>query len=198
MIRRTMWSLAIALLIGGAAVARPAATNADGGWLDQQPAAVWNQPGMDVPAAPLADSVDPRCLARQRPAETDEDYALTGAGWTLVGTYQGGWGIKTVIAASNFDGMCRPLGYQEFVFADGQFAGTVSPFLMDSRSDGAANFIALQGPDRIAVRFARYTAADALCCPSAESSVFYTIDRSSGNPVLVLTSVMTQKTSAGG
>lgn len=198
MTRPLIWGFAVVVFAGVLAASVPGAAQADGSWLDQQPVASWNSPGMAIPTAPTTDPIDPRCLVSQRLAETDEDQALVDAGWILVGNYQGGWGVKTVTAASGFDGMCRPLGYQQFVFADGQLAGTISPYTMDSRSDGAANFIALQGPDRIVARFARYTSADALCCPSAESAVQYTVDRSSGAPVLLLQSVMTQKTSAGG
>ena len=36
------------------------------------------------------------------------------------------------------DGMCRPNLYQDFVFVDGKFARTLSPSLMNARSDGAS------------------------------------------------------------
>src|SRR5689334_13774205 len=111
----------------------PGRAAADGSWLDQ-PLATWNSPGMDLAQAPGMDpSTNPRCLDGGRPAETDADQALVANGWTLFSSYLGGWSTVVVRALSGYDGMCRPLGYNEFVFVDGQFAGTLSPDLMDSR-----------------------------------------------------------------
>ena len=47
-----------------------------------------------------------------------------------------------------YDGMCRPLGYQSFVFVDGVFAGTVSPEPMNSRTTGAATDVNLRYADQ--------------------------------------------------
>src|SRR5206468_1938361 len=94
---------------------------ADGGWLDQ-PLSNWNQPGLDVPQAPPMDpSTNPQCLNQNRPVETDADQAIADAGWTLFGGYQGGWNSYVVRGLSGYDGMCRPLRFNEFVFVDGQF-----------------------------------------------------------------------------
>lgn len=116
------------------------------------------------------------------------------AGWMLIGDYRAGWGIKTILGVTDFDGMCRPTGFQTFVFADGVYAGTVSPISMDSRTDGAAVQVTLQGRDRVSVIFVRYADADALCCPSRTSVATYQVDRSDTQPVLVLTSVATNPT----
>jgi hypothetical protein len=175
----------------------PAATRADGSWLDQSPPVQWNTPGMAVPVAPAA-TPDQRCLTTVRPAETDEDDALVQAGWYLVGGYQGGWGEYMAIGASNFDGMCRPLGFQTFVFVDGNFAGTISPVLMDSRTDGVVGQVALGVQDRIAALFSRYADTDPLCCPSRTTAASYHIDRSGELPVLLLDSTSTSPTSPGG
>jgi hypothetical protein len=86
---------------------------------------------------------------------------------------------------SGVDGMCRPMGYQDFVFVDGKFAGTLSPRPMDSRTDGASQRIVLQNSDRIIVVFNRYKDTDPLCCPSQLSRVVYQIETVSGLPVVV-------------
>ena len=61
--------------------------------------------------------------------------------------------------------MCRPLGYNGFVFVDGAFAGTISPEPMDPRTTGAGSITGLQN-GRINARYVRYAATDPLCCPS--------------------------------
>jgi hypothetical protein len=77
-------------------------------------------------------STNPQCLqGGGRPAETDADQALVANGWTLFSGYMAGWNTVVVRALSGYDGMCRPLGYNAFVFVDGQFAGTISPDVMD-------------------------------------------------------------------
>lgn len=175
------------LLLG----ATPVAT-ADGSWLDAEQPAVWNSAGMPPPPGPppaeLA-SIDPRCLTQARWPETEEDDAVVAAGWLLSGAYQSGWGMRIITAAGGFDGMCRPLGYQGFVFVDGQFAGTLSPVAMNSRTDGAAGNPTISGADRIVATFSRYADTDPLCCPSRLTYAAFRIDRSAGAPVLQLSSV---------
>jgi LppP/LprE lipoprotein len=189
----------LAILLATVLIATsPAAMLADGSWLDGATPQSWPT-GATVPAAPALPSgatLDLRCLEQTRPPETAEDRQLAAAGWMLIGDYRGGWGTKVVMGASYFDGMCRPLGYQVFVFDDGLLAGTVSPVPMDSRTDGAAVQTLLQGPDRLTVVFTRYTDTDALCCPSRTSSASYQINHPGAQPVLVLTSVSTNPTSS--
>jgi hypothetical protein len=148
---------------------------------------------MAVPPAPPSDLsfADPRCLAQARPADTVEDGMVMDAGWTLYNAYQAGWGVILVDGLSGYDGMCRPVGYQTFVFVDGVFAGTISPEPMVARSDGAAIHVDLFGSDRISASFARYTGEDPLCCPSATTSVDYRIDRTDQGPVVVPASAFT-------
>jgi len=187
-------SVAIASSVGSTA------SHAGATWLDTADGTGWNSPGMAVPrtqAVAAADLGNPRCLDQQRPIETEADAQVAAAGWYLTGEYHAGWRLTLVTGAGNFDGMCRPLAYQQFVFADGQFAGTVSPDLMDSRTDGAVSFAAISGADQLTVQFARYAPPDPLCCPSRETFATYTIDRSSGAPVLVLQGVFTQPTTPG-
>jgi hypothetical protein len=143
---------------------------------------------MTVPAAPTtASPVDPRCLELRRRPETYEDKVVAAAGWTLWGSYQAGWGLVSVKALSSFDDSCRPRGFQEFVFVDGVFAGTISPVLMDSRTDGAGAVLAFIGPDSVAAVFRRYKAEDDPCCPSGMAPITFTIDRAGPAPLLVPT-----------
>jgi hypothetical protein len=167
---------------------------ADGGWLDQQPLVQWNRARMTIPQAPQDPGTDPRCAQQARPADTDQDRELVRAGWHLFGPYIGGWDMLVIRAGSSYDGMCRPNGYQYFVFVHGIFAGTVSPNLMDARTDGSANDVYLFRADEISVVFNRYAANDALCCPSRLSTANYRINRSGGAPVLVVTDVSTEST----
>ncbi len=163
----------------------PVSAAADGSWLDQ-PLTNWNSPGMELPAAPSGTpSPNPDCQNQGRPAETDEDMAVAAAGWTVYGSYTGGWGVLVVRGLSGWDGMCRPMGYQEFVFVDGAFAGTLAPAPMDSRTDGAGDLSGLQGPDLLSAAFQRYTSTDPACCPSSTKAVQYHVDRSGAAPVIV-------------
>jgi hypothetical protein len=140
---------------------------------------------MANPPAPAPDiPPDPRCpTVAGRWAETPDDLALVQAGWQLYGSYQAGWGLRVIKALGGYDGMCRPMHFNEFVFVDGVFAGTISPQPMDSRTDGTGQVIGL-GPDQVTARFSRYTPADPLCCPSGEAIVQYRIDRTGAQPVL--------------
>jgi hypothetical protein len=135
-------------LIGMALLPQPAF--ADGAWLDNA-AVTWNTPGMPLPRPQEhrgGGETDLRCAEQARPAETDQDRAVKAASWTLFASYTGGWGVQIVRGLAGYDGMCRPVEYQAFVFVDGQFAGTMSPAPMDSRSDGSLSEIDFLGPDR--------------------------------------------------
>lgn len=182
----------LTLALAGLALTLALAPNfalADGSWLDQ-PLGTWNQAGMDLPPAPAMDpATNPRCLQQSRPVETDADQALADAGWTLFGGYQGGWNTYVVRGLSGYDGMCRPMGFNEFVFVDGQYAGTISPNLMDSRSDGVGDVRFFAAKDSLSAEFERYTAQDPLCCPSGSASVLYQVRRTASGPVLMPQSV---------
>jgi hypothetical protein len=135
-------------------------------------------------------ALDPRCLSTTRPQDTLEDAQVELQGWLLIGSFTGGWDTRIIQATTNFDGMCRPASYQAFVFYHGVFAGTLSPQEMLSRTDGALGDFALQGrgvdngPVQITASFRRYKSEDALCCPSANSSVGYTIILENGQPLV--------------
>jgi hypothetical protein len=145
-------------------------------WLDESKPASWNTLGAAIPSAPkMEKTVDPRCRTHTRVPESEADKRLTDLGWDLIGGYQGGWGILVIQGAAGYDGMCRPRAYQDFVFLRGVFAGTLSPSTMDARGDGALNRVTLQDARRLVAEYARYTAADALCCPSRTTNVVFEI-----------------------
>ena len=161
----------------------PRSAAADGAWLDNL-TATWNSAQMNVPEAPPFDpSPDPRCVSQLQVASTAAGRAVEAAGWKLFVPPIVSGNIQIVRGLAGFDGMCRPMAYQAFVFlvsgagsADGAatFVGTMAPGPMNSRTDGALNQIDL-GPDNLTVvgRYARYTDRDALCCPSALSTVVF-------------------------
>lgn len=152
-------------------------------WLDAAKPASWNTPGAPIPAAPkIEGAVDPRCRDAARPPRLDEDRRVRKQGWDLVGAYQGGWEIVVISGTAGYDGMCRPRQYQHFVFVRGAFAGTLSPRAMESRTDGALARVSLQGGNQLAAEYARYGAADPLCCPSRMTNVVF--DIASGRPVV--------------
>lgn len=145
-------------------------------WLDQAKPASWNTPGLSIPAAPPKQgAVDPRCRTAARPAELEADRRLQAKGWDLFGAYEGGWQTVVIRATADYDGMCRPLQYQVFVFVRGVFAGTLSPKPMDSRTDGALSTVSLQSNGRVGAQYLRYTSTDALCCASKTTSVEFEI-----------------------
>ena len=107
------------------------------------------------------------------------------AGWTLYHGYQAGYGVLVIWALSGYDGMCRPMGYQAFVFAEGAFAGTIAPAPMNSRTDGSAQTVQLLSGD-VTATFSRYARNDPACCPSRpDVRVGYIVERGPGGPVLV-------------
>jgi len=122
-------------------------------WLDLAAPSVWNDPSGKIPRAPTF-TPDPllaaQCARQVRPAVSAADRAVAAAGWKLMGASQRFGGTEVVGGESAFDGMCRPLGYQFFVFSGGRFAGTLSPHPMDSRTDGAAQIPRLVSASELA------------------------------------------------
>ncbi len=173
-------------------VSMATAALADGAWIDALPGA-WNTPGAAIPPAPAGNAEQlARCTEQVRPASTAADRALEAAGWKLFGPVLSHGSTSIVRAMSNADGMCRPLGYQAFVFVGDAFAGTLSPAPMDSRTDGAlSDLVWLDGVERNGDVLALREAEDALCCPSRESAVVYAIEQRDGRPVLTALSAQT-------
>lgn len=175
----------------------PDAAPADGAWLDQPAPSRWNQPGAKIPRAPRFEP-DPflakQCATQARAPASNADRAVAAAGWKLVGASQAFGETEVILGRSGVDGMCRPLGFQAFVFVGGRFAGTLAPRPMDSRTDGAAQVPQLLSADALAVTFSRYAHSDPLCCPSRLSTVQYRVERSGPGPVVKATGVTTVAT----
>lgn len=156
----------------------------DGSWLDTD--ANWNTPGAAIPVAPdLEYSNLSECEQVFRSARLYEDALVEAAGWTLSGPAYIFGDTTIVTGMANADGMCRPFSYQVFAFVEGDFAGTFSPVLMNSRTDGSLFNVDLYAEDLLNAAFNRYSPEDALCCASAESNVFYEIEATAEGPVLV-------------
>ena len=176
--RRYLITLLVALL-----ASLPLPGRAQDSWLDG--ARAWNTARMAIPAAPgsAAESM-PQCQPLVRPVETDEDAAVAAQGWRLVAAYQHGWGVALIGGFLNFDAMCRPVPYQQFVFVDGVFAGTLAPEPMYPRTDGALTDAGISAADRLYAVYDRYAPGDPLCCPSGETVVTFSIERTANGPIV--------------
>jgi heat shock protein HslJ len=166
-------------------------TRPSNSWLDRPPTN-WNKQSSGFPSLPNpvpATNLD-RCRESVREPDSLAEKALVRRGWKLFGASQNYGITQLVMAASGFDGMCRPVGYQAFVYVEGRYAGTLSPVLMDSRTDGALIEARLLDPKRISAEFARYSADDPLCCPTKTSSASYAI-RNDEVPDLTVAGVVT-------
>src|SRR4029453_11637304 len=135
--------LTLVLGLGGGATttAPPPDLPRGGGWLDQI-LLPWNERGAAVPKPPPPSPQQGENLARCRPGIrgplTPAERAVTAAGWWLYPNSTRSLGDVSVVgASSDWDGMCRAWSYQAFVFVGERFVGTLSPVLMDSRTDGA-------------------------------------------------------------
>ncbi len=146
-------------------------------WLDR-PLTNWNSTIGVVPTAPRSTGDAPtiaRCPDAVRNPESIADRAVTRAGWSLFGASQTYGAVTLINGMASLDGMCRPNQFNTFIFVSNKFAGTLSPTVMNARTDGALSEARLNSPTNISAEFTRYTSSDALCCPSQTSSVFYTI-----------------------
>jgi len=183
-----------ALLLAAVLVPQPA--GADGAWLDG-PLTNWNQPGMAIPQAPPRNSgSQPQCFDSALMPDSPTRQALVDAGWVLFkATGATGSPMEILSGQANADGMCRPMDYQVFVFVSGVFAGTLSPNLMNSRTDGALVEATVPASDTILATYQRYTPQDPLCCPSARSTATFKLNQSGASPVIELQSVTTESAS---
>ena len=162
-------------------------------WLDAAHFESWNRPGMPIPPAPQGQkNPDPRCRESMREPASEVDQQVRARGWDLIGPTVESEEIRVIVGTANYDGMCRPRQYQEFVFGRGIFAGTLSPVPMDSRTDGALGRVAIQTGGRVQAEYSRYGAADPLCCPSRITTVVFEIEKDP--PVLKPVSASTVST----
>jgi heat shock protein HslJ len=170
---------------------------AQGSWLDR-PLVDWNRPGdilpeLPEPPEPQVGSADlERCERDLREPQSPAEEALVRRGWRPYGPVQSSELTMVVTALSSFDGMCRPMGFQAFVYWEGRYAGTLSPEPMNSRSDGSLIEVRVR-PDALSADFARYMDADPLCCPSRVDTVTYELERDDV-PRLTATAVVSAST----
>jgi hypothetical protein len=190
---------ALALTVGTLLLTVPqaAAQNSPTSWLDRALAS-WNTAGDPVPIAPAADeakqSVVTRCQLTP-PRSTSAERAVDAAGWIPFWNFDQQLvreDVEIVGGMRGADGMCRPVLYNLFVFVGGRFAGVLSPTSMASRLDSSSGVVRLPLPI-ITAEFARYTATDALCCPSLRVTVRYRIDRTAAGSVVAPVEVRTTR-----
>ncbi len=150
---------------------------AGAGWLDYQTAPNWNSSGAALATAPpIIHPRDSYCPPVNQ-GTTVETRAVITAGWVVAYGLTVHGNVAIVLGESGADGMCRPVQYQVSVFVGGRFAGTLSPILMDARTDGAFSSATINAEgDEITAIYVRYSATDALCCPSRINTVKFTVN----------------------
>ncbi len=86
-------------------------------------------------------------------------------------------------------------GYRGFVFVEGAFAGTISPVLMNARSDGGVSGLGVDLYDEaeFGVTFTRYSGSDPLCCPHASTSLSYKIEMRGNRAIVAPAATQTTK-----
>jgi heat shock protein HslJ len=166
-------------------------------WLDR-PLTNWNRQGANLPELPSPAAgaselaIAARCAGQIRQPDSPAESAVARRGWKLYGPVQTYGTAKLFAAMAGVDGMCRPLGYQHFVYSEDRYAGTLSPVPMASRTDGSLINVSLISSTRIRAEFARYAPSDPLCCPSRISTVNYDI-REDEIPGLTAVNVTTEE-----
>jgi len=161
-------------------------------WLDR-PMSAWNTPGQSVPKAPRVEQSSADTMRRcdlKLLGSTAGERALAGAGWIPYYNFDQQIvrdDLEIIAGMTGADGMCRPTGYNLFVFVAGRFAGTLSPFPMTSRLDSSSGAVRIAAKDTITADFARYSSTDPLCCPSSHVTVRYKINRSGPSASVVAT-----------
>ncbi len=177
----------IKFLIAAFVVLLPLGSNAfaQKNWLDQNSFSNWNNSS----AIPQTKKISPaelkRCADEVRTPSLPADTLLMKKGWTLLGNPTEVNGDTAVVSvAGAFDGMCRPLKSQTFVFVGSKLAGTLSPALMDSRTDGALTHVKLTSATTLTADYARYRASDPLCCPWKTQEIGFVIKQDGGNYLL--------------
>ena len=170
----------------------------DTGWLDR-PLTNWNRAGAPLPRAPQGRSASElltRCPLPGAQPSSAAARQLTTVGWLPflpLDREVAQDDVEILAGMSDADGMCRPMGYQLFVFVGGTFAGTLSPQPMNLRADQSSGALRLLRDDIVSAEFLRFTSKDALCCPSAHAQVRYRIYCQQTPPLVVPTEVRTTR-----
>jgi LppP/LprE lipoprotein len=185
---------ALIVFLGTGANAQQPST---GSWLDR-PLTGWNTPGAAIPSPRAAEEEKAALIERcgvKRQAATGPEKALDAAGWVTFWNFDQQLvrdGVEIVGGMSGADGMCRPANYNLFVFVDGRYAGTLSPEMMVSRTDGSSGAVRMPLPE-LTAEFSRFAPTDPLCCPSSRVRVRYRVDRSGAGPVVIPVDVRTTR-----
>jgi hypothetical protein len=139
-----------------------------------------------VPGSESREAIITRCKLTP-PRSTAAERAIDAAGWIPFWNFDQQLvrdDVEIIGGMRGADGMCLPSTYHLFVFVGGRFAGVLSPAPMTSRLDSSSGAVRMPLPN-ITADFARYTATDALCCPSSHVRVTYRVDRTAAGPVVV-------------
>jgi len=159
-------------------------------WLDR-PMASWNQPPTIASAQAGAESADAlvrRCGSSVLSTSTTAD-VVRKAGWVPFlhqdrAIARDGVEVIGGMTAAATPG-CEPAMFNLFVFVDNRFAGTISPIVMGTGSDGVVGAVRITGADALTAEFARYTKSDTECCPTSRVRVTYRIERTGLQATLV-------------
>ena len=155
-------------------------------WLDMQPLPGWNERKRAIlQTKKISPAELKRCGIVVRQPTLAQDFLLTKMNWTLTGAAHVYGKTTVVTAAEAFDGMCRPLKFDTYVFVGNRVAGTLSPGQMDSRTDGSLVNVQLTGEKNLTAEYVRYRASDALCCPYKTEAVTFVIKPDGANFLLV-------------
>jgi hypothetical protein len=174
----------MALVVQAAA---PAAQSAS--WLDR-PIVQWQSAGTAMPSPPPKKESTPALAKRCASiviTGSPADALLAQAGWVPflhVDRRIARDDVEVVGGMATASPSCAPATFNLFVFVGGRFAGTLSPALMETAHDGVAGSVRLTGQGTLTAEFARYTAADAECCPSSIVRVTYRLNRQGSAPVV--------------
>ncbi len=168
-------------------------------WLDQNPLPSWNERKRAIlQTKKISPAELKRCAVAVRQPTLPQDRLLTKMGWTLTGAAHVFGQTTVVTTAEAFDGMCRPLKFDTYVFVGSRVAGTLSPGQMDSRTDGSLVNVQLTGEKNLTAEYVRYRESDALCCPYKTEAVTFVIKPDGANSLLVPESKIETSAEDGG
>lgn len=155
-------------------------------WLDMKPLPNWNsRKRVILQTKKISADELKRCSVAVRQPTLPQDFLLTRKGWTLVNAAHVFGKTAVITTAEAFDGMCRPLKYETYVFVGNKLAGGLTPGPIDSRADGSVINVNLYSETEFIAEFARYRSSDALCCPYKTERVIYSINPDGRNFLLV-------------